>query len=97
LSKQDKYTRSARDKECQVRISGVCNFNPETTVLAHLGGAGMGTKHANIFGAYCCSSCHDAIDGRKNTEYSIDDLKLAHLFGVFRTQMIMIDKGILKL
>ncbi|HCB7200209.1 TPA: DUF1364 family protein [Escherichia coli] len=27
--------KEARGRECQVRIYGVCNGNPETTVLAH--------------------------------------------------------------
>lgn len=97
MSKQDKYTKSARGQECQVRLVGVCNFNPETTVLAHLNGAGMALKHLNIHGSYCCSSCHNALDGKYNTEYSINELKLAHYDGVIRTQKIMIDAGLLKL
>ena len=40
-----KLRKLARDRECQVRIPGICNHNPETTVLAHLGGAGMGIAH----------------------------------------------------
>ncbi len=28
--------KAARGRECQVRIPGVCNGNPETTVLAHI-------------------------------------------------------------
>lgn len=27
--------KTARGRECQLRVPGVCNFNPETTVLAH--------------------------------------------------------------
>ena len=27
--------KEARGRECQVRIYGICNGNPETTVLAH--------------------------------------------------------------
>ncbi|ECK2143415.1 DUF1364 domain-containing protein, partial [Salmonella enterica subsp. enterica serovar Enteritidis] len=27
--------KAARGRECQVRIPGYCNHNPETTVLAH--------------------------------------------------------------
>ncbi len=29
--------KEARGRECQVRIYGICNGNPETTVLAHTG------------------------------------------------------------
>lgn len=28
--------KAARGRECQVRIPGVCNGNPETTILAHI-------------------------------------------------------------
>ncbi len=94
---QDKYTRSARGQECQVRIPEICNGNPETVVLAHLNGAGMGTKHENIHGAYTCSACHDVIDHRVKTLFDNDLIALWHLEGVIRTQIIMIKEGILKL
>ena len=102
MAKQNKYTRSARGQECQIRIPGVCNYNPETTVLAHLNGAGIGMKHPDIFGSYACSDCHDVVDARKviftdKTELTHDDIKLMHLEGVIRTQRIMIDSGVLKL
>ena len=32
-----KIRNSARGQDCALRIPGVCNFNPETTVLAHVG------------------------------------------------------------
>lgn len=95
---QDKYTKSARNQECQIRVPGVCNRNPETTVFAHLNGAGMGYKFPNIIGSYACSSCHDAVDYRANNKnYSEDELKLMLLEGMIRTQMIMIREGILEL
>lgn len=101
MAKQDKYTRSAKGKECTVRIPNVCNGNPETVVLAHLNGAGMGMKHSNIHGAYACSACHDAIDGKidlmKQIGWDKHDTELAHLEGVIRTQQIMIKEGVLKL
>ena len=92
-----KYTRSARGQECQVRLIGICNHNPETVVFAHLNGAGMGIKHADIHGAFCCSACHDQLDGRANNLIDKDQLKLEFLEGVIRTQQIMIKEGILKL
>ncbi len=41
-----KVRESARGQDCTVRLIGICNFNPETTVLAHLpcGQKGMGMK-----------------------------------------------------
>ncbi len=87
--------QSARGRECQVRIPGICNHNPETVVLAHIGGAGIGRKSDDIHGAFCCSACHDAIDGRSNTEYHRSALKLLHLEGVVRTQEIWRREGLL--
>jgi len=90
-----KIRKSARGQLCTVRIPGACNFNPETTIHAHLGGAGMGRKHNDILGARCCSSCHDAIDGRRNAEYSRDELLVMFYEGIFRTQQQLIDEGLI--
>ncbi|VEI70653.1 82 prophage-derived uncharacterized protein ybcO [Serratia quinivorans] len=32
--------KEAKGRDCQVRMPGICNFNPETTVLAHYRMAG---------------------------------------------------------
>lgn len=83
--------KQARGRECQVRIPGCCNFNTETSVLAHYrlaGTCGTGCKPDDLQGAIACSGCHDAIDGRKKTEYSRDELKLMHAEGVMRTLAI---------
>ena len=80
--------------ECEVRLPSVCNFNPETTVLAHLGGAGTGRKHDDLFGSFCCSNCHAAIDGQMKTVYTKEELKLAHYDGVQRTQQIWLDSDL---
>ena len=95
--RQNKLTRSARNEPCLTRIPQVCNHNPETTVLAHLGGEFKhGYKAMDIHGAYCCSSCHDAIDGRSRTDYSKDQLKQMHLEGVIRTQLRMVELGLIE-
>ena len=93
----DKYTRSAEEQECQVRIPGACSFDPAKTIFAHLNGGGMAMKHSSIHGAYCCSKCHDVVDGRSPTKFSQDELKLWLLEGVIRTQIIMINSGLLRL
>lgn len=95
-----KYTKSAKGQECQIRIPGVCNHNPETTVPCHLNGAGMALKHLDIHQAFGCSSCHDIVDFRpeaKKHDFTRDEIKLMHLEGVIRTQIIMVKEGILKL
>lgn len=84
--------KKAKDRECMIRIPGCCNRNPYTTVLAHLNGAGMGMKHHDLHGAWACSNCHDAVDGRRKVNFSPDELKLMHLEGVIRTQQVLINE-----
>ena len=85
--------KEAKGRDCVVRIPGICCFNPETVVLAHLGGAGMGLKRDDMIGSWTCSSCHDQIDGRSKAIYTKDKLKLMHLEGIIRTQEALIKEG----
>ncbi len=91
-----KITKSAAGSPCTVRLDG-CYGGPnnETVVFAHLNGGGMGMKAYDVHGAYCCYSCHDALDGRKPSKYSKEELLLAHLMGMKRTQEILISKGLM--
>ncbi len=72
-----------------VRLPGICNFNSETVVLAHIrlaGVSGMGMKSPDLIGAWACSACHDEIDGRTHKSgLSHDELRLAHYDGMART------------
>ena len=80
--------KEARGRACTVRLEGICNHNPETTVLAHIrlpGVSGMGLKADDLLGAWACSSCHDAVDRRSNTDLDRDYVRLAHLEGMVRT------------
>ncbi len=99
MAKQDKYTRSARGQPCQIRIPGHCKPAPdnETTVLCHINGGGMGTKHRTIHAAYGCNICHDIVDGRLNIKEPDWLIKIWFLEAVIRTQIIMINEGILKI
>ena len=67
----------ARDAECTANIPGFCNYNQETTVLAHYrpGFFGGAMKPQDILGAHMCSSCHDIVDGRNNKhDFTEEDL-----------------------
>ena len=97
---QNRITKAARGRDCMVRIPGVCNGNPETTVLAHYrlaGTCGAGVKPNDLQGAWACSACHDQIDGRSEAVYTQDERRLYHAEGVFRTIDILIREGILKM
>ena len=92
-----KITESARGEQCQVRIPGVCNRDPETVVFAHLNGGGMGMKHPDTEGAYACSACHDAYDGRvPELNWSKTYLDVCFYEACVRTRKILLDKGLIK-
>ena len=79
----------AKGQACQVRLPG-CNFDRSTTILAHYrlaGYAGAGMQPDDFaFGAWCCSACHDLIDGRTKSDHDKQTLRLAHAEGCLRTQ-----------
>jgi len=88
----------ARGQQCMVRIPGVCNGNPETTVLAHYrlaGECGMGVKPLDVMGAWCCSACHDYVDGRVSIA-GRETVRLAHAEGVMRTISALVRMGAIK-
>lgn len=91
-------TASAIGESCTVRIPNICNHNVNTVVAAHLSGVrfghGFGQKVSDLHVAYCCSACHDALDGRTKTEYTKDELKLFHLEAVIETQIKLVKKGL---
>lgn len=92
-----KIRESARGEQCQVRLIGICNHNPDTVVLAHYrmaGTCGVGIKPIDIQGAYACSACHDEID-RRTRYLDEEEAKRAFAEGVMRTQRILIDKGLI--
>lgn len=62
-----KILRAAECEACTVNAP-CCNYNPETTVFAHLNeqysGKGRGQKGDDCAGVFACSDCHDWLDGR---------------------------------
>jgi len=98
MAKQTKITAAAKGKNCTVRITGVCNHNPETTVFAHLNGAGMGIKHNDIHGCFACSDCHAWLDGGyvKVPNMQRDKRDLIHLQAMVETQLILVKEGLIK-
>lgn len=93
-----KITASAIGESCTVRIPFVCNHDVNTVVAAHLSGVrfghGFGQKVSDLHIAYCCSACHDALDGRTDVGLGKDELKLLHLEAVIETQIKLVKKGL---
>ncbi len=93
-----RLTELARGKECMVRMPSICNFNPETTILAHIRMAGLtggAQKAPDQLGAWCCSSCHDEAD-RRTRKLGKSVAELCFYEGIFRTQYELIKKGLIK-
>ncbi|OEU65357.1 MAG: hypothetical protein BA863_01775 [Desulfovibrio sp. S3730MH75] len=94
--KSKKWRDSAKDQPCTMRLYGCCNGNPETTVLAHENGAGMGKKADDFNAADMCSECHDVWDGR--AKYNIRPETLRECFETARLRTIKnrLERKILK-
>lgn len=90
----------AKGKLCTIREDGVCNHDPETTVLAHwrqVDISGAGLKSANLLAAFACSACHDFVDGRTHLHVEREKRELAHLRGIMRTQEWLIQHGMVSI
>lgn len=91
-------TDSAKGEMCQVRIPTHCNYDPATTVFAHLNGAGMAIKSVYKgfeFGSYACSNCHGVLDDQIANALPKETKQLYHYQGMVRTIPILIDKGLI--
>ena len=63
--KSKQLRKAARDQECSIAILGVCNYQPETSVMAHVSSPIGGYKSSDLGGTLiACSSCHDVLDRR---------------------------------
>jgi len=91
-----KLRDAARGQECTVRAPGICNFNPETSVLAHLpcGNKGTSMKGPDVIAVIACSCCHDLIDGRRN-DAKVDWKDM--LRALAETHFIWIRLGLIKI
>ena len=88
----------AKGQECMLRLPGICNGNPETTVLAHIrrGFYGMGIKPVDWAGVWCCSSCHDAYDRRSQAGTQRSDLDAEMLRALCQQLAKYVEMGVLK-
>ena len=97
-----KITESARGEECEIRLPGVCTFNPEQTVWAHANGLssgkGGGLKSPDPLGTYACYSCHMVVDGHLPTPKGMTraDVMLAFHEAHQRSFIKLIEKGLVK-
>lgn len=87
---------SARGQCCTLQVPGICNGNPETTVLCHLPSRshGMGYKSDDYWAVFGCSSCHDVIDGRVPFDWRSGELEETILYALHQTIRIWFDISI---
>lgn len=89
-----KLRDSARGQECTLHVAGICNYNSETTVLAHLDSEvkGMAIKSPDTFAVYACSRCHEWLDQHKGSR---EERSWYSLRALDRTHRVMIESGLL--
>jgi len=91
--------KAARGCECQMRIpGGICNGNPETSVLAHIrlaGTCGTGIKPPDALATIACSACHDEID-RRTRFVNADYAHACALEGMARKLILWLDEELIK-
>jgi len=91
----------ARGQECTLQIPGVCNHNPETTVLAHLPDEshGIARKSDDLSACFADHECHSVIDGRSRMVDYFDPGELEWYMrrAMVRTWRIAIEAGVIKL
>lgn len=97
----NKITKSAKGKECQIRIPGVCKHDKETVVWCHpnglASGRGVGLKGVDIGGAYGCQACHDVYDRRKKTNFPYEHIQVCFFEGHLRSLQILIKDGLIRI
>lgn len=97
--KYPKLTKSAKGKDCTLRLFPYCNGNSETTVPCHIpSGSGWGQKSPDWFIVYGCSDCHRLLDSAQFAdEYPPEEILKAVRRALFETWRSMIDEGLIKI
>lgn len=97
--KTTKIRKSAKGKDCTVRLPGVCSFNPKETVAGHRNGGGVAAKHHDIHSARICANCHRVVDGlpKSRSVCNLEDAMMLLFFyeGIFETQLDLIGEGLI--
>lgn len=93
----NKIRNSAKGEDCTVNIVGVCNYSPDTVVLAHLPdeSKGIGKKADDVSACYACASCHDAIDRRRYDQDFEEHREWYLRRAMVRTWRRLVQKGII--
>ena len=91
-----KIQKSAKGEDCALRIPGVCNFDPTTTVLCHAPYPGRGgSRKQDWWAAYGCYNCHQYMDSELRT-WTTPVARWANwATAIHETQAKLIEKGLM--
>ena len=97
IVRSNKIRQAAKGQECTINIPGVCKYDTDTTVLAHINDKhhGTGMKASDISACFACFDCHNAIDRTPICEQFEEFRDWYLLRGIRRTWEILIDLGII--
>ena len=96
-----KIRESAQGEQCTIRLPGICNYNPDTTVWAHSNrssdGKGMGLKAKDKNGAYACYNCHSVYDRqtKRPSNLTLQQVEETFTIAMEKSRQILKDKGLL--
>lgn len=90
-----KLRDAARGEECTLEVAGVCNYDPETTVLCHFPSEIAGYKPTDLSAGFGCSSCHDWIDMRSKDGINAEDREMYMRRSQVRTMSRLVWMGII--
>lgn len=84
----------AQGQHCLMRLPGICNSDPDTTVAAHsnssIHGKGGHIKASDVYSVWACARCHNWLDNSMSATRS--DRELA--FEAAHKRQIVAWKGI---
>lgn len=92
-----KIRNAARGQDCTMQVMTICNYNPETTVLAHVNTTGTGSKGAkchDFSAVFACHACHTWMDNYKG---SGEDRLFYTRRALVRTWEKLIEMGLIKI
>lgn len=78
-----------------MQVVGVCNFNPDTVVLAHVQteGGKMGAKEDDFSACFACSDCHRWLDDYLDPDEAVFYTRRA----MVRTWRVWVREGLIKI
>jgi len=95
LFKSRKLRNSAHNQECTMNVAGVCSYNNETVVLAHINtdGGAIGAKTDDFSACFCCHECHFWLDTNQGSE---KDRLFYTRRAMVRTWRVWLEEGLIK-